>query len=61
MPRSAAESLYAPQRLQCLMVVENFPGHMTGVAVVSPQESIRPMRYNTLQQGEHTYQRSYFS
>ena len=37
MPRSAAESLYAPPRLQCLMVVENFPGHMTGVAVVSPE------------------------
>lgn len=36
MPWSAAESLYAPQRFQCLTVVENFPGHMTGVS--SPDE-----------------------
>ena len=37
MPWSAAEGLYAPQRLQCLTVVENFLGHMTGVAVVLPE------------------------
>lgn len=37
MPRSEAESLYAPPRLQWLMVMENFPGHMTGVAVFSPE------------------------